>query len=83
MRFALLEAKLALANIVRRYILHPSTRMVEPYILDPKSGISYVKDGLFVQLEKRNIEIDEFYVVDWKKKNLKLKFNSYLWITTY
>ena len=83
MRFALLEAKLALANIVRRYILHPSTKTVEPYILDPKSGISYVKDGLFVQLEKRNIEIDEFYVVDWKKKNLKLKFNSYLWITTY
>ena len=73
MRFALLEAKLALANIVRRYILHPSTKTVEPYILDPKSGISYVKDGLFVQLDKRNIEIDEFYVVDWKKKEFKTK----------
>ena len=64
MRFALLEAKLALANIVRRYVLLPSTKTVEPYILDPKLAISYVKNGLFVQLEKRNTEIEEYFIVD-------------------
>nr|AKH03523.1 cytochrome P450 3026D3 [Paracyclopina nana] len=53
MRFALLEAKLALANIIRRYNLHPSEKTKEPTELDPYSGIAYVKHGLYVRAEKR------------------------------
>ena len=54
MRFALLEAKLALANVVKRYTLLPSSKTVEPLELDPISGIAYVKNGLYMQVEKRN-----------------------------
>ena len=53
MRFALMEAKLGLANIVRRYTLLPSEKTVEPLQLDPQSGIAYVKDGLHIKVEKR------------------------------
>ncbi len=52
MRFALLEAKLALANIVKRYNLLPSPKTKEPLELDPLSGIAYVKGGLFLKAEK-------------------------------
>ena len=52
MRFALLEAKLALANIVRKFILLPSEETKEPIELDPTSGVAYVKNGLHVKLEK-------------------------------
>ena len=52
MRFALMEAKLALANIVRRYNLTPSEKTKEPLKLDPKSGIAYIKDGLHIKVEK-------------------------------
>ena len=53
MRFALMEAKLGLANVVRRYTLLPSDKTVEPLKLDPQSGIAYVKDGLHVKVERR------------------------------
>ena len=54
MRFALMEAKLGLANIVRRYNLLPSDKTVEPLQLDPQSGVvAYVKDGLHIKVEKR------------------------------
>ena len=52
MRFAILEAKLALASIVRNYILSPSSKTVEPYTIDPKAGIPYAIDGLYVEVEK-------------------------------
>lgn len=52
MRFAILEAKLALASIVRNYILSPSSKTVEPYTIDPKAGIPYPIDGLYVNVEK-------------------------------
>ena len=54
MRFALLEAKLALANIVRKFNLIPSEKTKEPLELDPTSGIAYVKDGLYIKVEKRD-----------------------------
>ena len=41
MRFALLEAKLALSNIVRKFNLIPSTKTNEPLDTDPKSVIAY------------------------------------------
>ena len=53
MRFALMEAKLGLANVVRRYTLLPSDKTVEPLQLDPQSAIAYVKDGLHIKVEKR------------------------------
>ncbi len=53
MRFALMEAKLALANIVRKFNLIPSEKTKEPLQLDPYAGIAYVKDGLHVKVEKR------------------------------
>jgi len=53
MRFALMEAKLALANIVRKFNLIPSEKTKEPLELDPYAGIAYVKDGLHVKVEKR------------------------------
>ena len=52
MRFALYEAKLALANIIRRFALVPSDKTKEPLELDPYSGIAYVKHGLYVYAEK-------------------------------
>ena len=49
-----MEAKLGIANIVRRYNLLPSDKTVEPLQLDPQSGVvAYVKDGLHIKVEKR------------------------------
>ena len=49
-----MEAKLGLANVVRRYTLLPSDKTVEPLQLDPQSGVvAYVKDGLNIKVEKR------------------------------
>ena len=54
MRFALLEAKLALSNMVRKFTLLPSEKTKEPLELDPTSGIAYPKNGLYIKLEKRS-----------------------------
>ena len=51
MRFALLEAKLALASIVRRFSLLPSNKTVNPHIMDPKAFVAYPKNGLFIGLK--------------------------------
>ena len=53
MRFALLEIKLALANIVRRYNLIPSSKTVEPIQIDPQGILAYAKDGIYMKVEKR------------------------------
>ena len=53
MRFALLESKLALTRILKRYTLVPSDKTKEPIYLDPVAPIAYPKDGLFVKLERR------------------------------
>ena len=52
MRFALLEIKLALANIVRNFTLIPSEKTQEPLELDPKAQITYVKNGLYIKAER-------------------------------
>ena len=49
-----MEAKLALANIVRKYTLKPSSKTVEPIELNPTASIAYVKNGLYMEVEKRN-----------------------------
>ena len=53
MRFALLEIKLALANIVQRYNLMPSSKTVEPIQIDPNGTLAYAKDGIYMKIEKR------------------------------
>ena len=53
MRFALLAAKLALTNIVRRFTILPSDQTKEPLVLDPKAKVAYPLDGLHIKLEKR------------------------------
>ena len=53
MRFGILESKLLLANVVRRYNLVLSEKTPDPLELDPLAAITYVKVGLFIKLEKR------------------------------
>ena len=53
MRFALLEMKLAVANIVRSFNLLPSSKTKEPLETDPKGAIAYPKLGLYIKAEKR------------------------------
>lgn len=52
MRFALLEAKCALATIVKNFTLLPSSKTKEPLTIDPMSGITYPK-GLYARVEHR------------------------------
>ena len=54
MRFALLEAKLALANMVRHFNLVPSEKTKEPLEMDPMAAIAYPKNGLYIKVEKRS-----------------------------
>jgi len=51
MRFALIEAKLALANIVHKFSLIPSEKTKEPLVMCPINALTYPKDGLHVRLE--------------------------------
>ena len=52
MRFALLEAKCALATIVKNFTLLPSSKTKEPLVIDPMQGITYPK-GLYARVERR------------------------------
>ena len=54
MRFALMEAKLGLTNIVRKYNLTPNSKTKEPLEDDPNTIITYVKNGLYINFEERN-----------------------------
>ena len=54
MRFALSEAKLSLANIIRKYNLLPNPKTKEPLEWDPTPVIAYVKHGLYINVEKRS-----------------------------
>ena len=67
MRFALLEIKLALANIVRKFTLVPSEKTNEPLGLDPWQDVSYVKNGLYrvynwLLGDSRRLLLQEFVV---------------------
>ena len=56
MRFALLNLKTVLARILKTYTVLPSEKTKEPIILDPTMMVAYAKDGLYIRLERRNIE---------------------------
>jgi len=53
MRFALLEIKIALAAIIRRFKLVRSDKTQEPLQIDVTSQLAYVKGGLWVKAEER------------------------------
>lgn len=52
MRFALIEAKLALVNIVKNFHLMPSDKTSVPVKLDPKGAIAYAQNGLYIKAMK-------------------------------
>ena len=54
MRFAMLEAKLAMARILKSYVLKPSPKTQEPIRCDPVYAVSYIKGGLHIRIEKRD-----------------------------
>ena len=54
MRFALLEAKLALASIIQRFHLMLSEKTAEVLEQDPATIMPYAKGGLHLKLERRN-----------------------------
>ena len=53
MRFALVEAKMALARIVKEFLILPSNKTQEPLKDEPQNAISYPQGGLYVRVEKR------------------------------
>merc|ERR1719186_2019193 len=53
MRFALLEAKIALAAVVRKFRLVKSEKTKEPLELDVNSQLGYIKGGLWIKAEER------------------------------
>ena len=54
MRFALLEAKLALASIIQRFHLMPCEKTAEVLEKDLTTVMPYAKGGLHIKLERRN-----------------------------
>ena len=53
MRFGLLEIKVAMIKILKRYTILPSEKTKEPVCFDASSVVTYAKDGLFLTLERR------------------------------
>ena len=53
MRFALLEAKVAVLSVLRKFSFKPGTKTIEPLVYDPESELMWSKDGLWVHVEKR------------------------------
>ena len=53
MRFALLEAKVAVISVLRKFSFKPGTKTKEPIVYDPELELAWVKDGLWVQVEGR------------------------------
>ena len=53
MRFALLEAKVAVMALLRKYSFKPGSRTMEPLQLDPDNALAWVKGGLWARIERR------------------------------
>merc|ERR1719318_1133293 len=54
MRFALLEAKVAILATWRRFSFTPGTKTMEPMEMEPNSDILWPKGGLWAFVEKRD-----------------------------
>merc|ERR1719499_13166 len=55
MRFALLEAKVAILSLMTKYSFTPGTSTKEPLVLDPTSQLNYIKGGLWAKVVRRNL----------------------------
>ena len=53
MRFALLEAKVALVMMMRKFTFLPSSKNPEKLELDPVSQLGWIKGGLYANIESR------------------------------
>ena len=54
MRFALLEAKVAVMSVLNKFSFKPGTKTKEPLVLDEESELGWVKGGLWVNVEARD-----------------------------
>ena len=55
MRFALLEAKVAVMTILHKFSFKPGTKTIEPLVLDANQTLDYPKGGLWAFVEARDI----------------------------
>ena len=53
MRFALLEAKVAIAMLMRKFNFLPSNKNPDKLELDPTSQLGYIKNGVYANIELR------------------------------
>jgi hypothetical protein len=53
MRFAMLEAKVAILNTWHRFSFLPGTKTQEPLVLDPTQLLGWVKGGLWANIMER------------------------------
>jgi len=54
MRFALLEAKVAVMTILNKFSFKPGTKTQEPLVLDAENQLAWPKGGLWVKIEERD-----------------------------
>ena len=54
MRFALLEAKVAIAMVMHKFNFLPSRKNPEKMKLDPTYFFGYIRNGLYANIELRN-----------------------------
>ena len=52
-RFALLQFKTGIANMVKNFRILPTQRLPEKYDFDPQSGAMDIQGGIWVKFEKR------------------------------
>jgi hypothetical protein len=50
MRFALLEAKVAVMSVLSKFCFKPGTKTQEPLVLDAENQLDWAKGGLWVQV---------------------------------
>ena len=54
MRFALLEAKVAVITVLTKFSFKRGTKTQEPLVLDAENQAAWPKGGLWVRIEKRD-----------------------------
>ena len=53
MRFAMLEMKLAMVELLTRFSLLPSDKNPETFVMDPGNELGFPKGGVFGRFQKR------------------------------
>ena len=53
MRFALLEAKVAILSTWRRFSFVPGAKTQEPMVMEPNSALGYTKGGVWAKVVER------------------------------